>query len=132
MIKYKHDNLYRELISNEVRPEIRMLVAVADTWLSQRGHDLTITAVFGEVGVTRKSSTHKGRAVDIRTRDFKKGIAQELTDYINKTFSTGVTKNNGEAMVVAFYHNSGHGDHIHLQVATRPLIINTELGSVLL
>ena len=133
MILYKENRLYRELISNDVRPDIRTLAVAIMSYLEALGVDMVITSVLDEAGVKRKSSTHKdGRAFDIRVKDWPIDLARSLTQWLNKMFSTGVFFESGEPMQVAVLHNSGYGDHIHVQVSKRPLIINTESGGVLL
>ena len=125
--------MYNELISNKVRTDIRVVLIAVAGWLESIGLDAVVTSILDEAGISRKSSTHKtGRAVDIRTRDFPEGVAKKLTDWVNETFSTGAYFEADHAMKVAINHNSGYGDHIHIQVAARPLIINVEGGEVLI
>ena len=131
MIQYKDDRLYRDLITNKVRADIRVVLVAVMSYMESKGLDVMITSVLDEVGVSRKSSTHKdGRAIDIRTRDWPPGLADEVTAWINKRFSTGEKFDPQRIMLVAKNHNAGWGDHIHLQVAKRPLIIETSEGGI--
>lgn len=129
MIKYKHPELYYQLVSNEVHPEVRMLAVVINTWLGQFGLDLTITAVLEEKGVARKSSTHKGRAFDLRISNLPRAIPKKLADWVNNNFSTGIIDEYGEPMLVAVLES----DHIHIQIPKgKPLIIYPDKDQLML
>jgi len=131
MIKFKHEELYSQIVSNKVRPEIRMLAVATASRLG--GLDVVVTGVLGEKGIKRKSKTHEeGRAIDIRTKDWSDGFAQQVEMWLNATFSTGAEFDDGRAMNVCVYHDSGYGRHLHIQVARRPLIIKTHAGDILL
>ena len=131
MIKFKHEDLYKEFLLNKVHSELRMLAVVIDNMVPV---GITITGVLGEKGIKRKSKSHEeGRAFDIRTRTWTEDAIFRRVRLINKTFSTGLFHKDGSPMFVAVYHDSGYGLHLHIQIPKgRPLIIHTESGDILI
>ena len=68
--------------------------------------------------LNRVSTTHDdGRAIDISAKDWPLLHCHRVTTKINDKYARdyGTCPPNGKPRVVVF-HNSGHGDHFHLQV----------------
>jgi len=119
MITFKNAKIEREFMANGLRSDVRVIViALAAHIEALHGIDIVVTSVDEEPGVKRKSRAHaKGRAVDVRTKDWPKDAAASAGDWVNSRFATGAYFKSGRPMRVAVYHDSGYGPHFHLQVA---------------
>lgn len=79
----------------------------------------TVTTLEQDKKLNRTSSSHRQcRAVDIRTKDLDPFLVADLVNYINnkkeyKRFH--YLSNNGQKRL-AYWHNNGNGDHLHLAI----------------
>lgn len=92
---------------------------------------LVVTQTFSTAAQDKKlgrvSSAHReGRAIDIRTRNLDPKVIKDLCNYINTHFKYKkykyMTRTGGERL--AYYHNAGHGAHIHLAIHSRYKVDN--------
>jgi len=76
----------------------------------------TVTMPEEDKALGRKSTSHQeGRAFDLRTRDWNADQLAQFIGYFNAKYeSLGALNSKGEVKFIV-YHNSGHGDHFHVQ-----------------
>jgi len=80
----------------------------------------TMSTIEEDIELSRKSSTHRtGRAFDLSLRDWGETEIKDFKNYFNQKYKyVAATNLRGEANLV-LRHNSGHGDHIHVQIHSR-------------
>ena len=106
-----------------ISPYLLEIFASFTLWSHQRGLPVVVTSIIDD-SVKRVSSTHKtGRAIDISARGWDKVSIKEAVEHFNFIYKRygAVSYSDGQARAIVF-HNSGYGDHFHLQV--RPNIVN--------
>ncbi len=91
----------------------------------------TITTLKEDNDLNRKSPAHReGRAIDIRTRGIDTAIIKDLCSYINTHFKYKkymyLTRSGAKRL--AYFHNNGNGDHVHLAIHSRYKIDNNPLN----
>jgi len=85
--------------------------------------DLVVTATVSTLEedkkLGRKSSSHReNRAIDIRTVGLDPFVVAELVEYINNKpeYLRYHYLSNGGRKRLAYWHNNGNGDHLHLAI----------------
>ena len=109
MIQFSNRTLQDQWESGRLHEKLVAVVyAVASRMMEEYNCVMVITSMLreGDDGVHGY-----WRAVDIRVHNFREGEADELTSWINKVF-----RYNAGTKPTALHHDSGKGDHIHLQV----------------
>lgn len=92
-------------------------------WLSDRNiHGViteTVTTPEEDAALGRKSVSHQeGRASDLRTRDWPRNTVKEFLDHFNEKYlKHGATRASNGQLALLVFHDSGHGEHIHIQLA---------------
>lgn len=114
--KYRKD--YRLMCS--LHPVLAgLFVGYMVPWLMSRGVDPVVTRTVDKIirGVSETNIHADCRAMDIRTRDWPKGMAKACEIRFNLLFAEkygAVSSKNGER-VFAVYHE-GTAEHLHIQV----------------
>lgn len=94
--------------------------------LEQHGVHLTVTQTTSTLkqdkALGRVSAAHRHHiAIDIRTFDLEKEVRENLVGYINSKEDYKQYKylSRSGAKRLAYYHNSGHGAHLHLAIHSK-------------
>lgn len=77
----------------------------------------TVTMPDEDKLLGRKSTSHQeGRAFDLRTKDWNEEQIKRFQDHFNQKYLDlgAVGRESGERKLIK-HHNSGHGDHFHIQ-----------------
>lgn len=81
---------------------------------------ITETLTNGEIdeALGRVSQSHQeGRAVDIRVKDWPSDFIEKFKKHFTENYNHlgAVSKSDGVRRLIV-HHNSGHGDHFHIQI----------------
>lgn len=82
-----------------------------------RDKEVVVTSLMTDQVEGRVSSSHvTGRAIDISGQDFSEAEAKTLESYLNMKFKDigAISAKDGKVRA-CLWHNSGYGDHFHLQ-----------------
>lgn len=81
----------------------------------------TVSTQEEDEALSRRSSTHRtGRAVDLSVRGWSEEETKHFIEYFSDKYNHlgAYSKASGKNKVIV-HHNSGHGDHIHVQINYR-------------
>jgi hypothetical protein len=116
----KEKELYQEF--QHIQPKLQCLIEEMAFYVHNKGHKFIITDLlsdaFEDARLGRVSTSHsEGRAVDIRTRDFPREFIKEFEKYFESKYGHmgAISKKTGNPNLV-YWHNSGHGEHFHVQI----------------
>jgi len=110
IIQFKEHILSSQFDSLLLDSRLKFIIyALAGFIANEFGKPLVITSIFrpGDKGVHGY-----WRGIDIRTYYYLAEEITEILEFINKTLPYGYG-----AYKTALYHNTGQGDHIHIQVS---------------
>jgi hypothetical protein len=121
-MKFKHEK--DMLLFTSLHPILIMIYADLN-WYAKSRHfvDLTITDTISTLAedkkLNRTSSSHREcRSIDFRTDGIDPFIISDIVSYINNKpeykrfhYLSGSGKKR-----LAYWHNSGHGNHVHLSI----------------
>ena len=82
----------------------------------------TVTTLGEDMRLSRTSSSHReSRALDIRTKDLDSFMVADLVNYINskEEYKKFHYLSNGGKTRLAYWHNNGNGDHLHLAIHSK-------------
>ncbi len=104
-----------------------LIILDAAEWSkSNWGVDLVITSTKStyveDLALGRKSASHReGRAIDIRTKDLDIFFVEQLVFYINNNprFKKYHYMSSNGVERLAYYHNNGNGDHLHVAIHSK-------------
>lgn len=98
------------------------LMEIMVDWLEEKGINPVITDTVStdkeDFAIGRKSVTHnQGRAFDIRTQGWGKGLIKEFQATFNKLYGKygAISKVTGEPKLI-LHHDTGSGPHMHVQL----------------
>ena len=122
MIKFKHEK--DKMLFSSLHPILIMIYADLNWYAKFRCNiDLVVTATVSTLEedkkLGRKSSSHREfRALDARTNGIDPFIVAELVEYINnkKEYLRYHYLSSGGRKRLAYWHNNGNGDHLHLAI----------------
>jgi hypothetical protein len=118
-IKFKSEKVKERF--QEVHPLVKNLAINMEVWASNEGLPFVITEAKTtkeeDAALSRQSATHReGRAIDVSVVGWKKEQIDRFVSLFNQLFKdVGAIMKNGPPKLVVF-HNSGHGDHLHIQI----------------
>ena len=111
-----------EIRSKYLNPLAYTLMEIMVDWLELKGVSPiitdTVSTIKEDYALGRKSQTHReGRAFDIRTQGWGKGLIREFAATFTKLHGNmgAISKITGKP-VLLLHHNSGSGDHFHVQL----------------
>ena len=121
MIKWiKHKKDHNRLLY--IHPLLMLVLADARLWCEENGLPFKITSTVSTLkedkSLGRISSSHRtGRAADISVHDWDVYSISRFRDFFNEKYKdiAAVSSSNNHP-ILGVYHNSGHGDHIHIQI----------------
>lgn len=125
MIRCKSGRVYTEWRSDRLSPRAVMAVLYYFHLLDKHGKDAYITHIFRtaeeQVAIIAKQGTAGGvyslhqawRAVDVGIRGIPDEVVNEAVDKLNRR----VVYRKGDRHKTAIRHDSGFGDHVHIQAA---------------
>lgn len=122
MINFKHEK--DMILFSSLHPILIMIYADLD-WYAKSRHfiSLTVTETISTASEDKKlnrvSSSHREcRAIDIRTKDLDTFVVADLVEYINNKpeYKKYHYLANSGATRLAYWHNNGNGDHLHLSI----------------
>jgi hypothetical protein len=121
-IKFKTTKEKEEFESTKVKGNLKFILLDMASFFNANGYDFVITDVLSEVQEDKKlkriSSSHReGRAVDVRVHGISKDFLKVFEEKFEKIYhnEAAVSLKTGQPNLI-LYHNSGHGDHLHIQV----------------
>lgn len=81
----------------------------------------TVSTLLEDNKLKRQSSTHReGRAIDLRTKDWPPALIKEFEFVFNKKYghlgAIVMKDKKTPTNVFLLHHDSGHGDHFHVQL----------------
>lgn len=117
---FKDETIKSEWHDERLKSDIKVLVYALAGYCRDKFEDMepTITSVFYQKGqFGSQTSVHEEwRGVDVTLRGFNAILVdaamKDATEWINNNFMLSTP-----GMKPAVYHTTGHGWHIHLQVA---------------
>ena len=80
----------------------------------------TVSTLEEDKALGRKSRTHReARAFDLRSTVFTEIEREEFMKHFEHKYQTAaaITSNGKRSLIV--HHNSGHGDHFHIQIHSK-------------
>lgn len=104
-----------------MHPYCREIAEEMAEWCEERKIPFVITETVTTLGednrLERASSTHRtGRAFDVRTKDWlEKAISEFMAEFERRFRHLGAVNKRGE-VVFLLRHDTGRGDHIHVQI----------------
>ena len=121
MVQYKseygqnyHDRLENQFL-HRIDPRLRGVLWELDDWsVRTTGKNITITCLNRteeeneRVGGKKRSAHRCGRAADIRSYLFSEIEIERLVAYLYEVW--------GPEFLHIVHHDSGHGDHIHINI----------------
>lgn len=125
MIKFKNEK--DKTLFCALHPVLIMIFADAYVYMKEKYQvDLIITQTISTIEedkrLSRKSPSHReGRAIDIRTKNLTIEQIKDLVDYINNNWRYKKYRYMSKSGVerLAYYHDSGHGSHLHLAIHSK-------------
>lgn len=119
-IQFKEPSLIKEYES--IYPALKVILEDMALYCQRQGQPFVITDLLSDAiedkKLNRVSSSHlEGRAADIRTVNWSKEFREKFTNYFSKLYekNAAISKETGNPRLI-LYHNSGAGNHIHIQV----------------
>lgn len=118
-----------------LHPLTVMIMADMIFWASSRGIPVSITETFTskdeDAALGRVSTSHaEGRAFDISTRGWSEmQIKVFMDEFVAKYGSYGAIGGSGKPTLIV-RHDTGRGDHFHVQVSRKFSVINEEFGGL--
>lgn len=106
-------------------PLLRNIVRVMADWCESRGVPFLITesrtTLEEDQRLQRTSKTHReGRAVDLSVQGWKSEDINAFVSYFCALYKDVAAVTTGGINRLVLYHNSGHGDHLHVQIRRQP------------
>ena len=108
-----------------MHPLAQQIMKEMITWIEAKGENAviteTVTTLKEDAKVSRKHSTHReGRAFDVRTRDWPRELVKEFETHFEKLYgSMGAVGSVTLIPNFLLFHDIGHGEHFHVQLAKR-------------
>lgn len=108
--------------SQYLNPFAYTLMEVMVDWLELKGVSPIITDTVStlkeDFAIGRKSQTHReGRAFDIRTQGWGKGLIKEFQETFNRLYGKNgaISKVTNQPNLI-LHHDTGSGPHMHVQL----------------
>lgn len=80
----------------------------------------TLSSVEEDKKLSRKSSTHRtGRAFDLSLREWSDLEIKDFMNYFSNKYNAFAATNKEGVPSLIVRHDSGHGDHLHVQINYR-------------
>jgi hypothetical protein len=117
MVKFKHDIDSGDL--EEVKPALWILLTRAVLYCDSHSLPLTITSIKSDrENIESVSKSHEDfRAIDVSVRGWTDQHIHRFVYMMNRDYSDiAALSYSDNKPRAAIYHDSGYGDHIHLQV----------------
>lgn len=118
-----------------MHPLTMMILSDMVFWASSRGIPTSITETFTskaeDAALGRVSTSHaEGRAFDISTRGWNEMQIKVFTEEFNTKYGAfGAIGGSGKPTLIV-RHDTGRGDHFHVQVSRKFSVINEEFGGL--
>jgi len=119
-IKFKTETEKAEF--DKIYPSLRLILLDMASYFNANGYDFIVTDILSEVqedrNLHRISSSHReGRAVDVRVKNIPGEFLKTFEEKFEKIYKNeaAISAKTGEPNLIV-RHNSGHGDHLHIQV----------------
>lgn len=121
-IKFKTAKEKEEFESPKIKGNLKFILLDMASFFNANGFDFIVTDVLSEVQTDKKlkriSSSHReGRAADVSVRNIPKDFLQIVEEKFERIYQNeaAISLKTGQPNLI-LYHNSGHGDHLHIQV----------------
>ena len=103
------------------RPVLQFIAADMATWCEANKLHFVITesltTIEEDQDLNRVSSTHReGRALDIRSKDWPREWINFFGEYFIEKYKSVAALNKFGTPILIVWHNSGHGEHFHVQI----------------
>lgn len=127
-IEYYEDHFKTKRVKDRahlLHPIIKEIMVNSIEWFRDYGVSLiiteTVTTEEEDKKLNRVSSTHRqGRAFDFRTRDLDHDLIEDyIIDFTNSYGAFGAISPKDFKPRLFVWHNSGHGDHVHVQISAK-------------
>ena len=80
----------------------------------------TVTTIDEDRRLGRTSITHRtARAFDLSVRGWDHLEIRDFMNYFSRKYHSYAAVNTSGEPALIVYHNSGHGDHFHIQIHSR-------------
>lgn len=102
-----------------INPYLLAMLCEAIVFAKTIGKDIDVTSLLREYGdgISQSTTHQEGRAIDISVKGWLAHEIESLANHLNGRFAKTIgTAPAGKAPVACYFHNSGQGDHFHLQV----------------
>jgi len=120
-MSYMADFSGKESHIKHIHPVLRWIMFEADYYCYQMNKPYVVTSIIRGVkdGISKSKTHQTGRAFDVSVKGWSETFIEMFINYLNAMFSSyAATSASGEKRL-AVRHNSGHGDHIHIQINSK-------------